>query len=258
MKKTAVFGAMIAAMGMPSLAIAQESDEGVEAVKEAESGEVKGVNPADIFSRADLIVKAVNLPVGESVTAVAKYDRKLGEGLGATIELPFASYVNVGAADAFGIGDLFARVRYVKPLTQSVIALASAELVVPVATNDLLGTGKWQLNPGGGLVKIWSPKLFTAVVYKHSFSIAGESARASINTNQIRAIQSFILDRGAYVTIDGRHEWKSAGINENWTTGEVEFGKQFNAKLAASMRIGKAFGDRKNDGSIEFNVRTFF
>jgi hypothetical protein len=257
--KSIVFcGAAFAVTGMPTLALANNSDKGIEAVAEAESGEVKGVNPADIFSRADLILKAVNLSSGESITAVAKYDKKLGEGLGANIELPFASYVNVGAADAFGIGDLFARVRYVKPLSQSVIALASAELVAPTATNDLLGTGKWQLNPGGGLVKIWSPKMFTAIVYKHSFSIAGDSARASINTNQIRAIQSFILNRGAYFTVDGRHEWKSSGINENWTTGEIEFGKQFDASFAASVRIGKAFGDRKNDGSIEFNVRTFF
>lgn len=224
----------------------------------AQSSEVRGVNPADILSRADLVVKAVNLGPGESLTAVAKYDQKLGEGLGANFELPIASYVNVGVADAFGIGDLFMRVRYVKPLSQTVIALVSGELVAPTATSDLLGTGKWQLNPGAGLVKVWSQKMFTAAVYKHSFSIAGEDDRAEINTNSARLIHSFILDRGYYITLDGRHEWQTSGVNEDWTTGEFEVGRQFSARLAASLRVGKAFGDRANDGSLEVNVRTFF
>lgn len=241
-----------------SIAIAQASTGGSGEVEEAAAGEVKGVNPADVLSRADLIVKAVNLPVGESLVMVAKYDQKLGQGLGANVELPIASYVNVGTASAFGIGDLFARIRYVKPLSRDIIALASAEVAVPTATNDLLGTGKWQLNPGVGLVKIWSPKTFTALVYKHSFSIAGDSARASINANSMRLVQTFVLNRGFYVTADARHEWTGTGPKENWTTGEFEVGKQFNAKFAASMRIGKAFGDRRNDGSIDFNVRTFF
>lgn len=229
-----------------------------ENLAEAESGGVRGVNPADILSRADLVVRVTNLGPGESIVAVAKYDQKLGEGLGANVELPIASYIDVGPAEAFGIGDLFLRLRYVKPLSQSVIALASAELVAPTATNDLLGTGKWQLNPGGGLVKVWSPKMFTALVYKHSFSIAGDDARAEINTNSARVVHSFILDRGYYITLDGRHEWQSAGINQNWTTTEFEVGRQFSASFAASMRISKAYGDRPNDGALEFNVRTFF
>lgn len=263
--------ATLAALGtlcstVPAWAQAQEASvigpvddkEAAAKLAAAESGEVRGVNPADILSRADLVVKVANLEQGHSLVAVAKYDQKLGEGLGANVELPVASYVDVGAADAFGMGDLFMRLRYVKPLSQTVIALASAELVAPTATNDLLGTGKWQLNPGGGLVKVWSSKMFTALVYKHSFSIAGDDARAEINTNSARVVHSFILDRGYYLTLDGRHEWQTAGVNQDWTTTEIEVGRQFSASFAASIRIGKAYGDRSNDGALEMNVRTFF
>lgn len=219
---------------------------------------VRGVNPADILNRADLIMKVINQKQGETITTVAKYDKKLGDGLGANFELPFASYNNIGTMDAFGIGDAFLRVRYVKALNPGLIALASAELVVPVATDPLLGTGKWQVNPGGGLVKIWSQKAFTALVYKHSFSIAGDSGRADISVNNARALQTFILDKGWYVTFDGRHEWQTRGLNEDWTTGEFEVGRQFSARWAASLRIGKTWGDRANDGALEMNVRTFF
>jgi hypothetical protein len=220
--------------------------------------EVRGVNPADILNRADLIVKVINQKQGETITTVAKYDKKLGDGLGANFELPFASYNNIGTMDAFGIGDAFMRIRYVKALNPGLIALASAELVVPVATDPLLGTGKWQVNPGGGFVKIWSQKAFTALVYKHSFSIAGDSSRADISINNARALQTFILDKGWYVTLDGRHEWQTRGVNEDWTTAELELGRQFSARWAGSLRIGKTWGDRANNGALELNVRTFF
>jgi hypothetical protein len=220
--------------------------------------EVRGVNPADILNRADLIFKAINQKQGETLVGVAKYDKKLGDGLGANLELPFASYNNIGASDAFGLGDMSMRIRYVKALNPGLIALASAELVVPLATDPLLGTGKWQLNPGGGIVKIWSPRSFTALVYKHSFSIAGDAARADISINQARALQTFILDRGYYITLDGKHEWQTLGVNEDWTTAEFEIGRQFSARWAASLRLGKTWGDRANDGALELNVRTFF
>jgi hypothetical protein len=229
-----------------------------EAPAAADESEVKGVNPADILSRADIIVKVVNLEQGESITAVAKYDQKLGDGFGANIELPFLSYVNVGVADSTGIGDTFGRIRYVTPLSAKVIGLLSVEAVAPTASSDLLGTGKWQLNPGAGAVYLWSQRSFTAVIYKHSFSVAGEDNRADISINQVRALHSFVLDKGWYITFDGKHEWQSLGFNQSWTTTEFEVGRQFNGKLAASMRIGKAYGDRSNDGTLELNVRTFF
>ena len=49
-----------------------------------------------------------------------------------------------------------------------------------------------------------------------------------------------------------------AGLNGNWTTTEIEVGRQFSASFAASFRIGKVCVDRSNDGALEMNVRTFF
>jgi hypothetical protein len=258
------FGLMLSAAAALQVnpAFAQDTENGSELTEEASSSagenEVKGVNPADILSRADLIVKVVNLPQGESITSVAKFDQKLGGGFGANVEFPFLSHVDVGAAKATGVGDLFARVRYVKPLSQKVIGLLSVEAVAPTASNDLLGTGKWQVNPGAGAVYMWSQRSFTAVVYKHSFSVAGDDARADIDTNQVRALHSFVLNKGWYITFDAKHEWQTKGVNQDWTTTEFEVGKQINAKWASSLRIGKAHGDRKNDGTLEFNIRTFF
>ncbi|MFZ4747517.1 MAG: hypothetical protein ACOYLK_11580 [Sphingomonas sp.] len=124
--------------------------------------------------------------------------------------------------------------------------------------SNLLGTGKWQVNPAAGLVYMWSQRSFTAVIYEHSFSFAGDAARPDISVNQLRALHSFILDRGFCITFDGKHEWQTLGRNENGTTTEFEVGRQFSARWATSLRIGKAYGDCRNDGTLEFNVRTFF
>jgi hypothetical protein len=257
------FGLLFASATLPlHPTFAQETgnseDDTQEVANPTAESEVKGVNPAEILSRADLIVKVVNLPQGESITSVAKFDQKLGGGLGANVEFPFLSHVDVGAAKATGVGDLFARVRYVTPLSQKVIGLLSIEAVAPTASNDLLGTGKWQVNPGAGAVYMWSQRSFTAMLYKHSFSVAGDDARADIDVNQVRALHSFVLNKGWYITFDAKHEWQTKGPNQDWTTTEFEVGKQINAKWASSLRIGKAYGDRKNDGTLEFNIRTFF
>ena len=84
--------------------------------------------------------------------------------------------------------------------------------------SNLLGTGKWQVNPAAGLVYMWSQRSFTAVSYEHSFSFAGDAARPDISVNQLRALHSFILDRGFCITFDGKHEWQTLGRNENGTT----------------------------------------
>jgi hypothetical protein len=68
----------------------------------AAEGDVKGVNPADILNRADLILKVVNLPQGESITSVAKYDKKLGGGFGANMSMSFDRWAVVAAPIAAG------------------------------------------------------------------------------------------------------------------------------------------------------------
>lgn len=223
-----------------------------------DAGTVKGVNPADILNRADFILKVINLPAGETVVGVLKFDKKLGRGLGANMELPFASYVDGGPVQDFGIGDLFARVRFVRALSPRMIGLIAVEGVAPIADGPLLGTGKWQINPAVGIVRLWSPRSFTAAIYKHSFSFAGKADRPEISVNEARLLHTLLLDRGFYLTFDVKHDWQTLGPNQNWSATEFEIGRQFNARWAASVRVGKTHGDRPNDGTIELNVRTFF
>lgn len=229
-----------------------------EAVASSEAQAVKGVNPADILNRADLIVKLIDLPTGSAWAAVGKFDKKLGGGLGGAIEVPFLQGLSAGPVGATGVGDTLLKLRYVRTLTPSLIGLGAVEFVLPTATEPALGAGKWQFNPGVGVVKMWSRRTFSVVIYKHFWSVTGVRARPDIDVNSIRFLQSVILGQGWYITGDVRHEWQRRGLDEDWTQADFEVGRQFSPRLAASIKIGQTWGDRRNDGALEMNVRTFF
>lgn len=229
-----------------------------EAVPATDAQSVKGVNPADILNRADLIVKIIDLPAGSTWAMAGKFDKKLGSGWGGAVELPFVQSLSAGPVSASGIGDMFVKFRYVKPLTRSLIGLGAVEFVAPTATEVPLGAGKWQFNPGAGIVQMWSPRTFSVVIYKYFWSVAGSDSRPDISVHSARFLQSVILGRGWYVTGDVRHEWQRKGRDESWTQADFEVGRQFSPRFAASAKIGKTWGDRRNDGALELNVRTFF
>jgi hypothetical protein len=219
---------------------------------------VKGVNPADVLDRADLIVKVIDLPTGSAWAMVGKFDKSLGDGFLGAIEVPFLQGLNAGPVGATGVGDTLVKFRKVMPLAGSLVGIAAMEFVLPTATEPVLGAGKWQVNPGAGVVQIWSPRTFSVLLYKHSFSIAGADTRPDISVHSVRALQTLILGGGWYATLDGRYEWQRRGRDEDWTQVDFEVGRQFSRRFAASAKIGKTWGDRRNNGTLELNVRTFF
>lgn len=219
---------------------------------------VKGVNPADVLDRADLIVKVIDLPTGSAWAMVGKFDKNLGNSFLGAIEVPFLQGLDVGPAGVTGVGDTLLKFRKVIPLGGSLIGIAAIEFILPTATEPALGAGKWQVNPGAGVVQMWSPRTFSVLLYKHSLSVAGSDSRPDISVHSVRALQSVILDHGWYVTLDGRHEWQRRGRNEDWTQVDFEVGRQFSRSFAASAKVGRTWGDRRNNGAIELNVRTFF
>lgn len=80
--------------------------------------QARGVNPADIDSRFDVIVKQVNLdPDGSARSLTFKYDHKLGSEWGLNFELPAYSRLAVPGLTRTGNGDLFARARWIVPLS---------------------------------------------------------------------------------------------------------------------------------------------
>jgi hypothetical protein len=245
MKNNTLFAtatALLMTVGASSLANAQEA---------------RGINPADIDSRVDLIYKRINLhPSGSTDIWTAKYDYKLNNQWGLNFELPFASKLSVPGFSVSGNGDLFARARWIVPDGAMTYGL-SFETVLPIASDDALGTGRYQLNVGALAVKAWSRSFLTAAVIKQTTSLGGDSHRDDFSNTEIRLVPVVILSGGWAITGDIRQTWEHRS-NLSWQRVEATLNKQITAQWAGSVSYSRDFGDKKDDGTFSAAVKYFF
>jgi hypothetical protein len=235
----------------------------------AEEIKARGVNPAENDTRFDLIFKYNRLPNKTGIfTTTAKFDYRISPEVGLNIEMPvlgnFRSPAS-GSARAIndtGVGDLFVRLRYIVPLGVSALGATSfgiaAEGVFPTASHKTLGSGTYQLNASALAVQAWSPTLITAFVAKAAQSIDELDGRKTIQENTLRVVQAFVLPRGMFVTLDGKYNWETVNKRDIWWEGAVEVGMMLDARTAASLSVGRKWGDREDRGSVTLGMKRFF
>ena len=224
----------------------------------AQAQEARGVNPADIDSRIDLIYKRVNLhPEGKTDIWTIKYDYKLNNQWGLNFELPVAAKLSVPGFSASGLGDLYARARWIVPGADGWTYGLAFETVLPTASKDPLGTGRYQMNVGGLAVKAWSRSFLTAFTMKQITSVGGDDHRDKFSNTEMRLVPVFILSDGWAITGDVRQTWEHRS-SKSWQRLELTVNKQFTTQWAASLGYTRDFGDKKDDGAIGATVKYFF
>lgn len=234
--------ATLIATGLSSAALAQTS---------------RGVNPADIDSRFDVIVKRINLdPDGHADSLTLKYDYKLNQNWGLNFELPAYSRLVSPGLRVTGTGDLFARARWIVPAGTWTYG-ASFEVVLPTASKDALGTGRNQLNASVLAVRPYSSSFIAAFAAKQTTSVGGDSDRAKFSNSEVRFVPVFILDGGWAVIGELRQTWEHRS-DASWQRVEVVLNKQFTSTWAGSLGYGHDFGDRKDRGALSAAVKYFF
>lgn len=247
------FRAVVSALGLLTVA------------DHAGAQQVRGVNPADIDTRFDIIGKYNWLPGGSFIyTATLKYDYRATDKIGLNFELPvhanyhFSGVPGVIASfDDRGIGDTFARVRFIERIGPWSLG-GAAEVVLPTATEQTVGSGKYQLNPALLAVFAWSPSLITAGVVKSYNSIGGDDDRADIRNIEVRAIQAFMFPNKMFVTLDVKHTWDLTSSQTAWFEGATETGYQFSPTLVGSLRVSRKWGDIEDRGAVEVAIKNFF
>ena len=223
----------------------------------AQAQQARGVNPADIDSRIDVIAKQINLdPDGTSRSLTFKYDYKLGSEWGLNFELPAYSRLALPGLTRTGNGDLFARARWIVPHGAWTTG-ASFETVLPVASKDELGTGRYQFNVGALAVRAFSPGFIAAGVVKQSTSFGGDSARPKISNTEVRLVPVFILPAGWAVTGELRQTWEHE-TSFRWQRTEATVNKQFDQHWAGSLSLSRDYGDRPDRGAVSVALKYFF
>lgn len=238
----------------------------------AQGVQSRGVNPADIDTRIDLINDFIRLNGGgSSNTTTVKIDKKLSNQAGLNFEMPLAININSPTFSTSGNGDLFSRFRYMVPIAGWTFG-ASAEVVLPVASSEALGKGRYLMGVGALAVKPWSNKFLTAFVAKTSHSIGGYNTSLNQQTNvtsassdltnytvsEVRFMPIFILDGGYAVVGEVRQSWGQIPDRAQWTYVKVDLNKQFNVNWAATIGINKTYGDLKDYGGISASIKYFF
>ncbi len=238
----------------------------------AQQGDVKarGVNPADNDTRADVILKYNWLTNRSGIfTTTLKFDYRITKEAGFNIEFPVIGHFHMRTPAAgvpgindTGVGDVFARLRYIAGIGTSSLGHTSlggaVEVVLPVASERTLGSGTYQLNGSALAVQAWSPTLITAFIGKTVHSVHEFSGRRAVQEHTLRVVQAFILPRGMFVTLDGKYNWETINRRDVWWESQIEFGMMLDARTAASIAFGRKWGDREDRGSVATTFKRFF
>lgn len=221
----------------------------------------RGVDPAQIDTRVDLIFEHESLsPTGSRQTFVVKYDQALAKNdrhaSGFNIEVPVMNQLSVAGFDAYGIGDIFARYRYVVNAGTFQYG-GAAEVVLPTAQDESLGSNKLQANIAGLIVLPWSAQNITALAVKSVQSVAGESADPDIGQHQVRLVQALMNQSGGYLLGDIAL-WHDRENDLDWRNYELEVGQMLSSAQGVSLRLGKSEGDRENDYAVKMGWKRFF
>lgn len=174
------------------------------AARAEEANAAPGVNPKDNITKTELLFRYDSLDLGDNSQSLTfKYDRAFNANWGGNLEVPIVGYKGFGINEA-GLGDVQARVRYTGQIGTTSIILGG-EFVLPTASDDALGRGKYQFNPAVGAVVPLSQTAFVYFGYKHYFSVGGDDDRADINESQPRILAAYTSPKGWWVLGDVKY-----------------------------------------------------
>jgi hypothetical protein len=101
--------------------------------------------------------------------------------------------------------------------------------LLPTATDDLLGTGKWGVGPTGVALKQSGPWTY-GVLANHIWSVAGEENRAEVNSTYLQPFLS-------YTTPDAWTFWINTESTYDWTT--ESWSVPINVTVAKLVKFGE-------------------
>lgn len=139
--------------------------------------------------------------------------------------LPIATSPDVPSGYVTGLGDLTLMDIFILPKHGDVTFGVGPLVVLPTATDESLGAGKWQVGGAGVIVAPQSWGLLAGLVtYQTSF--AGQSEREDVNLLTFQPIVNFNLQHGWYLR-------SSATWNFNLESGD--------AYIPVGLGVGKVF-----------------
>jgi hypothetical protein len=197
----------------------------------------------------------------------AGHSRPLSENLTLVnrtiIPISYQPELAPGLDSAFGLGDINYTGFFVPTTTGNFTWGVGPSILLPTATDTVLGTGKWSVGPAAVGLVTQGPIVAGALV-SQLWSFAGDSNRDDVNLFTLQPFFNYNFDGGWYLSTSPIITANWAGQGEQWTVplggggGRVfNIGSQpVNASLAAYWNAVKARGCRRLDvtGAIDVAI----
>jgi hypothetical protein len=165
-----------------------------------------------------------------------------------------------GAGSQFGLGDT------VQSLFFSPKALTAGGwtwgvgpvLLLPTATDDLLGTGKWGAGPTAVALRQTAGGLTYGVLFNHLWSFAGEDDRPDVNATYLQPFLGKSLGKGRTLSLalESTYDWE----NQQWTV-PLNFGYSKVSRIGKQMvsyQGGVRYYLEAPDAGADWGVRFTF
>ena len=157
-------------------------------------------------------------------------------GLILRFELPTTATKVTGVPTQTGIGDAYAQALAVKPLSRRVVLVAGSGLLIPTATDSLLGSGKWAAAPVAGPLVFFGPRTFLFVKVQNFVSFAGDADRQNFNYLLVTPLWLHAIGQRWWVMLDS--ETKTNWMDEGRTgfKSGVQVGRAFRGRLGVWVK----------------------
>lgn len=219
-----------------------------------------GADPSRLLLRAEWASQYLAAPGPSSLFVNnLKLDVPLDDGRAAALEVPIvAATLPTPTDDEVGLGDVFVRGRQVSNSATGSTILG-VELGLDTATDDALGSGKWQANPSLAYVHRFTPQVLLAGAAKQRLSVAGDDSRADLHRTETRWIGILLDPLGRWLILDWQptFDWNRSGRLSQVL--EAEVGTMCSRSFGVSVRAGTALGGHEDrDYSAQLGFRMFF
>jgi hypothetical protein len=173
------------------------------------------------------------------------------------LPVAFRDYLPPPDGDTFGLGDITQSL-FLSPKSpgpSGIILGAGPAFLIPTATDDFLGGGKFGIGPTAVVLKQTGPWT-VGVLANHIWSVAGEGARPDVNQTFLQPFLAYALGHGMTLNLntESTYDW----VAEQWTvpinlavTKVFKLGEQ-----PMSIQLGGKYYAEAPEGSPEWGIRT--
>jgi hypothetical protein len=173
------------------------------------------------------------------------------------LPIGYRSYLPTPDGDTFGLGDITQSL-FFSPTAQGPGGLTwgvGPVFLIPTATDDFLGTGKFGIGPTA--VALVQPDPWTVgILANHIWSVAGEDDREDVSQTFLQPFLAYSLGHGTTISLntESSYDWEA----DQWTV-PINLGVSQVFKIgdqAMSIQLGGKWYAEAPEGGPEWGIRT--